>query len=414
MKDFLNVLTLEEAQNKLEEYWQPQKQTNKINIKKASGRVLARDAISRVNLPPFDRATVDGYAVQASDTFGAEEDEPIELSKKGEIHAGDLPRVKINEGSCATIATGAVIPEGANAVVKVEETSEENGIIKIRRAVSPKENISGKGSEIKKGEPIAPAGRRILPQVHGALFAAGIREVKVIKKPSVAVISSGEELVNPNEELGPSQIYDVNGPMICDAVSSCGGQPDYLGIVRDDFSSIKDKIREALNSHDIIITSGGSSAGSKDIVPEAINELGEPGVISHGLAQKPGKPTLIAVVENKPVFGLPGYPVSALMVFNQLVAPYIRELASIPEPREDTLKATLTRKVLSARGRRELLPVKIIEEKGELLAQPLRKGSGAITSLADSTGFTEISINQEILEKGEKIEVNAFGGFNHA
>lgn len=414
MQRFLRVVTLEEARAKLSEYWHPQRRVTTIPLEEAYGRVLARDAVSRVDLPPFNRATADGYAVQASDTFGAEEDNPAKLSRIGEVHAGQLPRLTVESGTCTAIATGAVMPEGADAVVMVEDATGVNGTIEIRRAVSPGENVSKKGSEIEKGKSIALAGQRISPQVHGALYAAGIQEVSVPKKPEVAVISSGEELVKSGKDLQPGQIYDINGPAICSAVSACGGKPTYLGIVPDDISEIRKKVREGLSNYGVVITSGGSSAGSRDILHEAINGLGEPGVILHGLAQKPGKPTVIAVVSGKPIFGLPGYPVSALLVFDQLVAPYIRELSAIPEPKRDTIQASLMRKILPARGRRELLPVKIIREEGKVFASPLSRDSGAITSLANANGYVDIPVDQEILGKGEIVTVKLFGGSEFA
>lgn len=414
MKKPLTVKTLEETKSEFSKYWEPSVKKETISIDDVAGRILAEDVKSKIDLPPFDRSVYDGFAVKAEDTFEAEEDDPEELFLKGAIHAGETPRIEVDEGTCVEIATGALLPEGANAVVMVEDTTEKGENIQIRRAVSPGENISEKGTEIREGEIIAEKGQKISPQIHGALSAVGIKEVGVVRKPNVAVISTGEELAEPNQGLQPGQIYDVNGRTICDAVNLCGGKASYLGIVNDDISKIKKLVNEALASFDIVITSGGSSAGSKDIVPEVIDSLGEPGVIVHGLAQKPGKPTVISVIDKKPVFGLPGYPVSALMVFDQLIAPYIREMAAVPEKDGKTIQAKLSRKVLSARGRRELSPVKVFEKDNELVAQPLLKGSGAITSLAEANGYIEISLGKEILEKNELVRVKLFGGDSFA
>ncbi len=408
----LSVKTLEEAREEFAKYYEPAQKTEKIPLENASGRILSGDVKSQIDLPPFDRSVYDGFAVRGEDTFGAEEDNPIELSKKGEIHAGEKPQIEITQENCAKIATGAVVPEGADAVVMVEDSNEKGEKVEIRRAVSPGENISAKGSEIKKGEIITKEGQKISPQVRGALFAAGVKKVKVIKKPKVAVISTGEEVVKPEKSLETGELYDVNGPAICNAVELCGGESSYLGIVGDELSDVKDLVGEAISSHDVVITSGGSSAGSKDIVPEAINQLGEPGVIIHGLAQKPGKPTLVSMVEDKPIFGLPGYPVSALMVFDQLVAPYIREVSGVREPERKTISGKLSRKVLTARGRRELVPVSVIESEDEYIVKPLREGSGAITSLANADGYIDVSLDREILEEEEKVTINLFGGGN--
>lgn len=408
----LSVKTLEEAQKEFSKYWTPTSQSEKILLKKASGRILSENKKSQINLPPFDRAVYDGFAVRGKDTFGAEEDNPIELTKKGEVHAGEKPQVKITENTCAEIATGAVIPEGADSVVMVEDSNEKGEKVEIRRAVSPRENISEKGSEIKKGETIAKKGQKISPQVRGALFAAGVKKVKVIKKPKVAVISTGEEVVKPEKNLETGQLYDINGPAVSDAVELCGGDSHYLGIVGDEPSDVKDMVIKGLSSHDVVVSSGGSSAGSKDIVPEAINQLGEPGVIVHGLAQKPGKPTLVSLIDDKPVFGLPGYPVSALMVFDQLVAPYIRKLSGVSEPERKTVMAKLSRKVLTAMGRRELVPVSVVESEEGYVAKPLREGSGAITSLSNADGYLDVALDKEILEEGDEVTTNLFGGGN--
>ncbi len=409
MHEPLNVKELDQARSEFSEHWKPAPRVEIISIDEAWGRILAEDAASNVDLPPFSRSAYDGFAVRAEDTFGAEEDDPNELELKGEVHAGDRPDLTVDEGTCAEISTGAVVPEGADAVVMVENASRRNEKVEVREAISPGENISERGSEIAKGDVIAEAGQRISPQVHGALYAAGVREIQAYRSPEVGIISSGEELVKVDEELEDGQIYDVNGPAVCDAVKASGGAPDYLGIVADDMAEIKDKIKKALSDYDVVITSGGSSAGSKDILPQAINALGEPGVVVHGLAQKPGKPTVLSVIDGKPLFGLPGYPVSALMVFDQAVAPYIRKMAGISNPSRATLQASLTRKVLPARGRRELLPVGVFRDGEETFAEPLREGSGAITSLANADGYVDVPLGREILDKGQEVTVKLFG-----
>lgn len=409
MHEPLRVVAIQEARSKLEEHWQPQRRVKLLPLDEAGGMVLAKEVSSKIDLPPFDRSDYDGFAVRAADTFGAGEDDPVELFKVGEVLAGQDPEVELEYGQCAAIATGAQVPNEADAVVMVEDTTSVGEKVEIRRPVTPGENVSERGSEIKQGAKIASAGQRLSPQVHGILFACGVKDVKIFCKPKVAIISTGQELVEAGSKLGPGQIYDVNGPAIYDAVNNCGAEPSYLGIVRDSLPEIEERVREALSDHDLTIISGGSSAGAKDIVPETINGLGDPGVLVHGLAQKPGKPTFLAVIDGNPIFGLPGYPVSALMVFDQLVAPYLRFLSAAPEVGRKRIRARLVKKVLSARGRRELVPVSLAE--GDyLLAHPLRKGSGAITSLANADGYIVISIDQEIVEEGAEVTVNLFGG----
>lgn len=415
MREPLTVRTLEETKSELSRHWEPKTKSETVSLNGVVGRTLAADQHSKISLPPFPRSVYDGFAVRAEDTFGAEEDDPVELVRKGTIHAGEDPEIQVEEGMCVEIATGAVIPEGADAVVMVEDTTMVDEKVEVRRAVSPGENVAEEGSEIEKGEVIAKEGQKISPQIHGALSAVGIQEVTVVEKPKVAVISTGEEIVEPGQKLERGRIYDVNGRTISDAVNLCGCEASYLGIVGDDASKIERSVKEALSKYEVVITSGGSSAGSKDIVPETIDGLGEPGVIVHGLAQKPGKPTLVSVIDKKPIFGLPGYPVSALMVFDQLVAPYLREMAGVSEPERKNVQAELSRKVLSAEGRRELIPVRVSRESNdEVMAHPILEGSGAITSLARADGYAKISLNREILSEGESVIVKLFGGSGFA
>jgi len=410
MQRFLRVVMLKEARSKLEGHWQPQPQVADLALNEAAGRVLAEAIRSKIDIPPFDRATYDGYALRAADTFGAEEDKPVGLSRVGEIRAGDDPKVKLSDRECVEIATGAPIPEGADAVVMVEYANASGDGVEIRRPAAPGENVTKRGSEIKRGAEVLGSGRVLTSSAIGVLAAVSVQRVKVYTSPRVAVISSGAELAKPGSELKPGQVHDINGLTISDAVRQSGGEPTYLGIAGDEVSEIKDLVEEGLSGYDVVVISGGSSAGAGDLVPEAIDGLGEPGVLVHGIAMKPGKPTLVAVVRNKPVFGLPGYPVSALMVFDQLVAPYLRQLAGLQPQQRETVRAKLTAKILSARGRNELVPVRLRREGEEFLAAPIRKGSGAITSLAEADGYISVPVGDEIVDEGAGVEVALFGG----
>ncbi len=407
---FLRVRTLEEAKRLLEEHWRPKPSVAEVPLERAGGRILAEDVVSRVDLPPFDRAAVDGYAVRAADTFGADEETPIELLCVGRIRAGDWPKLRVGRGRCAEIATGAPMPRGADAVVMVEHAIAEKNAVRVYRAVAPGENVVQRASEVKRGEVVLPAGRRLTPQLIGTLAAVGVGRVKVFERPRVAVISSGAELTRPGGRLGRGKVYDINGPAICEAVRTCGCEPVYLGIVRDEPARVRSAIEKGLASCEVVIISGGSSAGRGDLVPNVVSDMGEPGLLVHGLAMKPGKPTFVAVVSGKPVFGLPGYPVSAFMVFDQLVAPYLRELAGDRQVKRERAVARLSRRILSAKGRRELVPVKLLRRDGELLAEPLLKGSGAITSLSMADGYIEVPLGREMVEEGEIVEVVIFGG----
>ena len=409
MREPLHVLTLEDAQKTLEKCWRPRADVKEVSLKEAGGRILAMEVISKIDLPPFDRAAVDGYAVGAADTFGADEDAPRRLLCIERISAGERPRLRLSKGRCAEIATGAPMPVGASAVVMVEYAVQRGDIVEVRRAVSPGENVAKRGSEIRRGTKIFLAGSGLSPSAIGTLAAIGVGRVKVYMRPRIAVISSGAELAKVGTKLDYGQVYDTNGPALCEAVKTCGGEPLYLGIAPDEAPKIKALVKRGLASCDAVIISGGSSAGAGDIAPSVVDGLGKPGVIVHGLAMKPGKPTFIAVVKSKPVFGLPGYPVSALMIFDQLVAPYIRRMAGTRPLARLAIRAKLGRKILSVKGRRELVPVKLVKKGRELLAEPLMKGSGAITALSMADGYVEVPLEQEIVDEGEVVEVVLLG-----
>jgi molybdenum cofactor synthesis domain-containing protein len=330
------------------------------------------------------------------------------------VRAGEWPKFKISRGQCAEIDTGAPMPRGANAVVMLEHSTASAKVVRIFRAVAPGENIAERGSEIKRGTKVLKAGKMVTPQALGTIAAIGRKRVKVYSPPKVAVVSSGVELVGAGSTLKLGKIYDVNGPAICRAVKLCGGEASYLGIARDEPRSLATLLKRGLATCDVIVLSGGSSAGAGDVAPSVVDGLGDPGVLVHGLALRPGKPTFVAVVRGKPIFGLPGYPVSALMVFNQLVASYLRRLSGLPPAERARVRAKLASKILSARGRRELVPVKLVRRGREVYVKPLLKGSGAITALSLADGYMDVPLEREIVRKGEVVEVNLFGGVGAA
>jgi molybdenum cofactor synthesis domain-containing protein len=410
MAKFLHVRTLEEARAIFEKHWRPKVRAVNASLDKALGQVLAENVVSKIDVPPFDRAAVDGYAVRAADTFGAGEGSPVSLTHVGILPAGKWSRIRLRKGRCIEIATGAPMPKGANAVVMVEHTVVRGKTISIYRAVAPGENVIKRGSDIRRGTKILRVGEKLTPASVGLLAAAGIDRVKVYKPPRVAVISSGAELAKPGTKLKRGQIYDVNGPALCNVIKTCAAVPEYLGIVADRVPSVKRLIKKALSSCDVVIVSGGSSAGKGDVIPRAVDSLGGPGVIVHGLAMKPGKPTFLAVVGGKPIFGLPGYPVSALMMFDQLVAPYLRQMVGLPAAERKVVHARLSTKILSARGRKQLVPIKLVRKANELWAEPILKESGAITTLVEAEGYIEVPLEVEIVDEGEIVKVVLFGG----
>jgi len=408
-KIFKTLVTLEEAINRLYEHFSPRPVgVEDVRLEEALGRVLAEDVYSNVDVPPFDRAAMDGYAVRAEDTYRAREDRPVKLRIVGRIKAGEVPSIYVNRGEATEISTGAPMPGGANAVVMVENTEEKDGYVYIYKPVAPMENVQPTGSDIMMGEMVLRKGQLLTPRELGVLAAIGRTRVVVYRRPKVAVFSIGDEIVSPGSRLEPGKIFDINATTICAAVRECGGDPLFLGIAHDDADEIITKIREGLRIADIVISSGSTSAGVKDILYEIVGKLGSPGILVHGIKLKPGKPTLIGVIDGKPYFGLPGYPTSALMIFWQVVAPVIRKMCGLREEERLSVRARLSYKVYPQRGRRNLIPVSLVSRNGELIAVPTPGGSGSITALANADGYMDIPEGVEYLDPGETVNVKMF------
>ncbi len=405
-KVFRQISTIEESLKAIESFCNLKREVEEIDILNATGRVLAEDVYAVVSVPPFDRATMDGYALKAEDTFGADEDNPVRLKVIGKVEAGEWPNSEVRKGEAMEISTGAVVPKGANAVVMVEFTRERDGFVEIFKSVTPGENLMSAGSDIMAGELLLRSGVQLTHREIGVLAACGIIKVRVFKKPRVAVISTGNELQEPGKTLELGKIYDVNSYALCSAIEENGGVAIRLGIIRDDEEEMKKAILLALEKADIVLTSGSTSAGFGDKMYRVLDEIGK--VVVHGIAVKPGKPTIIAFRNGKPIFGLPGYPVSALTIFEILVAPLIRKLSGLDADRRK-IKVRLATKVFSEIGRREFLPVHIVLGKGGYSAYPVTGSySGAITALAFSDGIVEIPENVMMLEENEEVEVKLF------
>lgn len=409
-KVFRTLLSLEDARKKLREHFSPHPTgCEEAPVQSTIGRILAEDVWVPIDVPGFDRATMDGYAVKASGTFGAEENSPVKVKVVGAVETGEDPQVRIQAGEAAEISTGAAVPKGADAVVMVEYTQRRESQLEIFRAVSPGENIMGAGSDLMAGEHVLREGQRLTPKEMGLLSAIGQATVKVYRRPRVAVISSGNELVPLGECLTYGRIYDINSTAVSAAVAESGGEVVFQAVARDTVEDLRQKIEMGLGCADILLTSGSTSAGVGDLLYKILDSYGSPGVIVHGLAVKPGKPTIIAIIDGKPVFGLPGYPTSALTIYRLLAHPMIAEMARIKETGLTTVPAKCALRIYSARGRREFLPVHMIrEETRDLLAYPTMEGSGAISSLAMADGFIEIPEEVQFLDEGERIEVKLF------
>ena len=397
-KEFRKLVTVEEAV-KIIDHLEIHPNVIEVKIENAFGHILAGDIVSQVDVPPFSRASMDGYAVIASDTYLAREDRPTELKIIGHIQAGNNPDLKIENGEAAEIATGAVMPSGANAVVMVEYTRVDPDLL-VLRPVSINENVMHAGSDIMVGERILKRGTFLGAREIGVLAAVGKTGVNVYRL-NVGIISTGNELQEPGTRLQAGKIYDINSYSIASAVKECGGTPLHYGIVRDNEIEMKNALKKAADNCDIILTSGSTSAGSGDVMYRIIEEDGI--LLAHGIDIKPGKPAIIGKVFGKTIFGLPGYPTSSLTIFNEFVAPIIRKFTGQKEKRVKT-KARLASRVRSE-GRKQLLPVGLVRG----LAYPMDKGSGAITTLADADGFIEINSDVELLESGEEVEVTMFG-----
>lgn len=407
-KVYLDLISIEEAKRMFYEHFKITHSVTKVSIWDAGGNVLAEDITAECDVPPFDRARMDGYALIASDSFEADEDNPITLKVIGEIPAGVVSDIEVNVGECTIISTGAVIPKGANSVIMVEYTEKEKSQVKLYRPVVPGENIMFAGSDIKIGEIVLRKGNRLSPREIGVLAALGITEVSVYQQPNVVIISTGDEIVLPGEPLESGKIFDINGATLTNAVRECGCKPNFLGIIKDSPEMLIDKLKQALSMGDVVLLSGGTSKGVGDISYNVINELGKPGILVHGVAIKPGKPLLVAVINNKPVIGLPGYPSSALTVFEVFVAPFLRELAGIGRHEKRVLEVFMATRVDHALGRHEFLPVHIIRKDSNYFAYPVLTGSGAITTLSFSDGFVEIPSNQLYIDENERVTVELF------
>ncbi|MEM3622448.1 MAG: molybdopterin-binding protein [Candidatus Bathyarchaeia archaeon] len=405
---FRKLLTLEEARKVIHQHFKPKPLgVEEIPLLEAWNRVLAENVTAKMDIPPFNRSTVDGYAVKAEDTFGAEENKPIKMKICGTVNAGEMPKIIVKQGTAAEIVTGAPIPEGADAVLMFEHTQRKGDELYVYNAVAKNENIMKAGADIKKGETVLKAGQFLGSREIGVLASIGMVKAKVYITPRVAVLSTGNEIAEPGEKLPPGKIYDINAYSLSAAVLESGGKPVYFGVLPDDTSALQKTLKNALASADMVITSGGVSIGPKDIVPQTLNSLGKPGVIICGMATKPGKPTTVGLINGKIVFALPGHPTSALLTFHLIVRPIIQRLAGKKAQKPLKVKAFASMRMFPAKGRRTFVMVKLRrDESNRLVAEPVPTGlSGAITTLAKADGFVEISENQQFVDAGEEVLV---------
>ena len=384
-----------------------------VPLARALGRVLAQDVAAAVDVPGFDRASVDGFAVRAADTEGASDDQPAILQLTRDLLTPGVPPVAtVEPGGASVIATGGMLPRGADAVAMVEHTDLIEGAplrIEVRRPVAPGAFIAGAGSDIARGETVLRRGRVLTSREIGMLAAIGLGSAQVWRRPLVAILSTGDEIVAPGGPIAPGQVFDSNAAILAAAVEELGGAPVPLGIVPDDLSLLCAALDQALAAADVVLLSGGTSKGAGDLAYQAVARLSGPGVVVHGVALKPGKPLCLAVQGGKPVAILPGFPTSAIFTFHEFIAPVIRALAGQPAPRQAEVAATLPMRVGSERGRTEYVMVSLIQGAGGLAAYPAAKGSGAVTSFAQADGFFVVPALVESVPAGTAIRVQTIG-----
>jgi molybdopterin molybdotransferase len=382
-----------------------------VPLDAALGRVCGADIASPEDLPPLPRSTMDGYAVRAADTFGASDSIPAFLDVAGAIAMGRLSSIAIGRNQAAAIPTGGFLPQGADAVVMVEYTSPAGeGAIEVSRPVTTGENVLGKAEDVAYGECVIPAGKRLLPQDIGMIAGLGITEVAVYRRPRAAVISTGDEIVPVTDTPPPGRIRDINTHSIAALVCAAGGEAERFAIVPDDPALLRSALEKALDS-DIVVLSGGSSVGERDHMVNVVASMPAAVVHAHGIAISPGKPTLIASVGGKPVFGLPGHPVSALVVAQVFLAPFIRYLEGETlkrKPAGTRVRAALAVSVHSAQGREEYIRVKMEDEQGQVSARPVFGKSGMLSTLVKADGFFVVPIHAEGIPAGELVDVFLF------
>jgi putative molybdopterin biosynthesis protein len=409
---FLTVITRDEATERFRQHLRLAPLGREvIALAQALGRILAEDIRSDVDVPGFDRSNVDGFAVQASDTSGAMEEDPRTLALNDEVLAtGVVPRASVSPGHATTIATGAMVPRGADAVVMVEHTdvSPDGHGITVTRAAVAGDNISYAGTDVAKSETVLREGQVLTSREIGVLAAIGLAEVAVHRRPRVAILSTGDEIVAPGQALRPGAVYDSNAAIVGAAVEELGGAAVHLGIVPDDEEALAEALAQALQ-HDLVILSGGTSKGASDLSYRVVSRLENPGIVAHGVALKPGKPICLAVTSGKPVVILPGFPTSAVFTFHEFVAPVLRAYVGLPAARRETATATLPMRVNSEIGRTEYLLVGLVRGDDGLAAYPMGKGSGSVTAFSNADGFITIDQHTEILDTGSTVQVQLLG-----
>jgi molybdopterin molybdotransferase len=402
MRPIRETIALEEALALILDAAVPIARVERVALSDADGRVLAGPVTAPQDVPPFDRAAMDGFAVRAADTFGAGRHDPKTLHAIEKVYTGQMPRQPVAPGQCIEIATGAPMPDGADAIVMVEETERGPGDeIRIFTPVYPRQHVGRRGADIAAGSVVVQAADLLTPSRVGALAAVGAVEMDVYAKPRIAILSTGDEIVEPGVPLKPGQIYDINRFTLFALIAAHGGVPVLLPPAPDTLEALSEKIDDAIEE-DALVFSGGSSVGERDLILDVLKARGD--VLFHGVAVKPGKPTVFGRIASKPFLGMPGYPTSCLSNGYMLLVPMLRQMARLPEYRPQIVRTPLARRIVSTTGRHQFYTVRLVDGA----AVPAFKASGDITSMAHADGYIEIPANVDIVEAGEMVDVKLF------
>jgi molybdopterin molybdotransferase len=401
MKPIKETIPLEEARQLIADACRPIERGERVRLVDANGRVAAADVHSTRDVPPFSRAGMDGFAVRAEDTFGANRYEPKTLRVIDKIYTGEVPTKTLEAGTAIEIATGAPMPQGADAVVMVEETEKSGDDVRVLTPVYPRQNVGRQGADIVIGQTVIARGDVLNPSRIGALAALGVGDVEVFAKPTIAILSTGNEIADPGQELRPGQIYDINKFTLSTIIQEHGGVPVPFSTAQDTIDALEKAI-DACAACDVLVFSGGSSVGERDLILDVIGRKGE--IVFHGIAVKPGKPTVFGTISGKPMFGMPGYPTSCLSNAYMLLVPALRAMARLQPRHTATVSLPVGQRIVSTTGRHQFYTVKIVNGQ----AMPAFKASGDITSMSQADGYIEIPAQTDIVEKGETVDVKLF------
>jgi molybdenum cofactor synthesis domain-containing protein len=401
MRPIRDTIPLEEARRIIEAHLTGIERIERAPLTAASDRVLAVDVVSALDVPPFSRAAMDGYAVRAQDTFGASRTEPVRLRCIEQVFTGQIAAHALESGQCAEVATGAPLPEGADAVVMVEESDADGSDVRIFMPAYPKQNVGRQGADIQRGQTVLHAGDALTPSKVGVLAALGLTDIQVFAQPRVAILSTGNEIVAPGQPLAPGQIYDINRFTMAALIERHGGIAVPYSTVADTLEDLSRAVDECLEN-DVLVFSGGSSVGKRDLTLDVLAARGE--VFFHGIAVKPGKPMAFGQIGNRLFFGMPGYPTSCLTNTYALLVPALRRMARLPPWSPRTVRLPLGARIVSATGRHQFYTVRIENDT----AMPAFKSSGDITSMSRADGYIEINTHTDIVDQGEMVEVKLF------